>query len=256
MQISNDAYLAVECLVQLRSCTRARPGKTLWLARAINRSVSYTEAIMARLRRAEFVEAKKGSGGGYYLSRAAHQIYVDQVFQAFDQPTTPERLRMAGGRAGNGHGDGDGQREGHQGQNRTLPADWISVERHLGRAVSATRAADGGNRREGPKGRDAFHDGNGSGHSEPGSGHARDGDARAATGAVIAGSNQLWEDLRRYVLMVLSGVTIADIGETDFRSRSLAARAAQPRSEHDHSAMSCHPCAPQPCSPCQPCRPA
>jgi Rrf2 family transcriptional regulator, iron-sulfur cluster assembly transcription factor len=86
MQITNSAYLAVECMAHLTGCTFDRPGKTLWLAQAIHRSVSYTEALMARLRRAGLVTAKKGSGGGYVLSRPADRITIAEIFKAFDEP--------------------------------------------------------------------------------------------------------------------------------------------------------------------------
>ena len=86
MQITNSAYLAVECMAHLTGCTLDRPGKTLWLAQAIHRSVSYTEALMARLRRAGLVTAKKGSGGGYVLSRPADRITIAEIFKAFDEP--------------------------------------------------------------------------------------------------------------------------------------------------------------------------
>jgi Rrf2 family transcriptional regulator, iron-sulfur cluster assembly transcription factor len=86
MQITNSAYFAVECMAHLTGCTLDRPGKTLWLAQAIHRSVSYTEALMARLRRAGLVTAQKGSGGGYVLSRPADRITIAEIFDAFDRP--------------------------------------------------------------------------------------------------------------------------------------------------------------------------
>lgn len=86
MQITNSAYLAVECMARLTGCTIERPGKTLWLAQGIERSVSYTEALMARLRRAGLVKAKKGSGGGYVLSRSPESITIADIFGAFDEP--------------------------------------------------------------------------------------------------------------------------------------------------------------------------
>lgn len=86
MQITNSAYLAVECMAHLNDCTLDRPGKALWLAQAIHRSVSYTEALMARLRKAGLVTAKKGSGGGYVLSRPADRITIAEIFRAFDEP--------------------------------------------------------------------------------------------------------------------------------------------------------------------------
>ncbi len=86
MRFTNSAYLAVECMAHLTDCTLDRPGKTLWLAQTIHRSVSYTEALMARLRRAGLVTAKKGSGGGYVLGRPADRITIAEIFNAFDGP--------------------------------------------------------------------------------------------------------------------------------------------------------------------------
>lgn len=101
MQITNSAYLAVECMAHLSDCTLDRPGKALWLAQAIRRSVSYTEALMARLRKADLVIAKKGSGGGYVLSRPADQITVAEIFKAFDEPRGTDAL-ASGSRGGGG----------------------------------------------------------------------------------------------------------------------------------------------------------
>ena len=82
-------FLAVEVLARLASCNEERPGNTEWLAESIHRSVSYTEALMAQLRRAGFVKARKGLGGGYFLSRRADRVSVADVFQALDEPGRP-----------------------------------------------------------------------------------------------------------------------------------------------------------------------
>lgn len=86
MQISNRAELAVECLAWLLTCSQARPGKTIWLADRIQHSVSYTEALLACLRESGLVAAKKGAGGGYYLTRPAEDISVAHVLAIFDAP--------------------------------------------------------------------------------------------------------------------------------------------------------------------------
>ena len=44
---------------------------------------------MARLRRAGLVKARKGLGGGYFLSRRADRVSVANVFQALDEPDRP-----------------------------------------------------------------------------------------------------------------------------------------------------------------------
>lgn len=86
MQISNRAVLAVECLAWLLTCSRVRPGKTIWLADRIQRSMSFTEALLARLRETGLVAAKKGAGGGYYLTKPAEDICVAHVLAIFDAP--------------------------------------------------------------------------------------------------------------------------------------------------------------------------
>jgi Rrf2 family protein len=48
--------------------------------------MSSTETLMSRLRAAGLVRARKGSGGGYNLSRPADQITVAEIFKAFDEP--------------------------------------------------------------------------------------------------------------------------------------------------------------------------
>ena len=86
MQISSSTYMGVETLVRLAARKADTPCTTQVLADWINRSVSYTETLMARLRRAGLVRARRGHGGGYYLARPAHRITVAEIFQAFDEP--------------------------------------------------------------------------------------------------------------------------------------------------------------------------
>jgi Rrf2 family iron-sulfur cluster assembly transcriptional regulator len=87
MQISSSAYIGVETLVRLAAQNADKPCSTQGLAEWINRSVSYTEKLMARLRNAGLVVSRHGPGGGYILARPAHRITVAEVFQAFDDPS-------------------------------------------------------------------------------------------------------------------------------------------------------------------------
>ena len=58
MQITSSAYFGVETLVRLAGSNAARPCTAEELAHAINRSTSYMEGLMSRLRDAGFVTGR------------------------------------------------------------------------------------------------------------------------------------------------------------------------------------------------------
>ena len=87
MLISSSAYLSVETLVRLAVQSVDKPCSTRGLAEWINRSVSYTETLMAQLRKAGLVVSRQGPGGGYVLARPAHRITVAEIFEAVDAPS-------------------------------------------------------------------------------------------------------------------------------------------------------------------------
>ncbi len=91
MQISNSAYMGVEVLVRLATYEADRPCTAQALAEWINRSMTHTETLMSRLRTAGLVRARRGSGGGYHLSKPAERITVAEIFKAFDQPRVLNR---------------------------------------------------------------------------------------------------------------------------------------------------------------------
>lgn len=96
MRISTNAYMAVEILARLSAQGTDTPCTTQGLAEWINRPLSRTEALMARLREAGFVRGRHGSGGGYTLARPANGITVAEVLKALDEPLgLPERHRDA-----------------------------------------------------------------------------------------------------------------------------------------------------------------
>ena len=99
MRISSNQYFAVESLARLATCDGARPYPPELLADSINRSLSFTEQLMAELAEAGLVTAARGPHGGYYLKRPAHRITVAEVFRAFgeldtldDRPGGPQNL--------------------------------------------------------------------------------------------------------------------------------------------------------------------
>ena len=86
MKISDSAYMGVEVLMRLAPYERETPCTLKSLAKWINRSLSYTETLMARLRAAGLVRARHGPGGGYYLTKPADQITVAEIFKGLDEP--------------------------------------------------------------------------------------------------------------------------------------------------------------------------
>ncbi len=65
----------------------------------------YLEQVLLQLKRSGFLYARRGSAGGYRLSRPADGITVGAVLRAVDGPTAgPDASRRNGGPAGEGAG--------------------------------------------------------------------------------------------------------------------------------------------------------
>jgi Rrf2 family protein len=79
--------MGTETLVHLAVQVADKPRSTKGLAEWINRSVSYTETLMAQLRNAGPVVSRQGHGGGYVLARPADRIAVAEVSEAVDAPS-------------------------------------------------------------------------------------------------------------------------------------------------------------------------
>ncbi len=48
-------------------------------------SLSYLEQLFAKLRRQSLVQSVRGPGGGYCLSRGAHEVFVAQIIDAVNE---------------------------------------------------------------------------------------------------------------------------------------------------------------------------
>lgn len=59
-------------------------------------SLSYLEQLFSRLRKSGLVASARGPGGGYILSRAAHEIAVVDVITAVDEKIDAQRCEGAG----------------------------------------------------------------------------------------------------------------------------------------------------------------
>jgi Rrf2 family protein len=65
----------------------------------------YLEQVLLQLKRSGFLYARRGSAGGYRLSRPADSITVGAVLRAVDGPTAgPDASRRNGGPAGEAAG--------------------------------------------------------------------------------------------------------------------------------------------------------
>jgi Rrf2 family transcriptional regulator, iron-sulfur cluster assembly transcription factor len=84
MRISRSSYLGVEFLACLADRSGDTPCTAEELARSIERSVSYAETILARLRRAGLVKPLRGPGGGYRLAKKPGSITVAEIMCAVD----------------------------------------------------------------------------------------------------------------------------------------------------------------------------
>jgi len=56
------------------------------IAKSQQISLSYLEQLFAKLRRAGLVRSARGPGGGYSLSRGAHETSVAAIMRAVDEP--------------------------------------------------------------------------------------------------------------------------------------------------------------------------
>ena len=86
MKISSRMNFGVETLARLAARNADRPWTVQSLAWSIDCSMSFTEGLMAELRKAGLVEAGHGPGGGFYLNRAADRITMAEVFRVFAAP--------------------------------------------------------------------------------------------------------------------------------------------------------------------------
>ena len=98
MRISRSSYLGVEFLARLAERSADTPCTAEELARWIERSVSYAETILARLRVAGLVKPLRGPGGGYRLAKAPDRITVAEIVRAVDDYRAADSRRDRAGR--------------------------------------------------------------------------------------------------------------------------------------------------------------
>lgn len=86
--LSMKAKYALRALQALASSGETRL-QAHELAQKSRTPAKFLEAILVELRRAGFVDSRRGSSGGHTLARAADQIMIGDVIRAIDGPLAP-----------------------------------------------------------------------------------------------------------------------------------------------------------------------
>jgi Rrf2 family protein len=89
MKLSTKARYAVRAMVDLAMHCDQNPIPRKEISGRQDISPHYMEQLFARLRDAELIEAVRGPGGGYLLSKRPDEITVGAVVRAVDEVLTP-----------------------------------------------------------------------------------------------------------------------------------------------------------------------
>lgn len=79
----------LKALVYLASLEKNQTAQSVDIATATNVSKKFLDSILADLRKAGFVDAKKGPGGGYMLARKPKEIEIGNAIRSLDGPLAP-----------------------------------------------------------------------------------------------------------------------------------------------------------------------
>jgi len=101
MKLTSKGRYAVTAMLDLALHTDQRPVTLAGISRRQGISLSYLEQLFTRLRRHGLVSSTRGPGGGYSLSRSAHEIPVAEVVAAVDERVDATRC---GGKGDCQHG--------------------------------------------------------------------------------------------------------------------------------------------------------
>ncbi len=86
---STKAEYGVRVMAHLASHDEGRPVPLGVIAEAEGLPLAYLEHLVQRLRRAELVESRRGSHGGYSLARPAEEITMAEVVGALEGQIAP-----------------------------------------------------------------------------------------------------------------------------------------------------------------------
>jgi Rrf2 family protein len=89
MIFSSKAEYGVRLMIELGRQSAVHPTSLKAIADAEGLPLAYLEQVVARLRKAGLVMSARGAHGGYWLSRPADQIGMDEVVQALEGSIAP-----------------------------------------------------------------------------------------------------------------------------------------------------------------------
>jgi Rrf2 family protein len=89
MIFSSKAEYGVRLMVELGRQSPEAPTSLKAIADTEGLPLAYLEQVVARLRKAELVKSARGAHGGYWLSRPAEEISMDEVVQALEGAIAP-----------------------------------------------------------------------------------------------------------------------------------------------------------------------
>ena len=89
MIFSSKAEYGVRLMIELGRQQPEHPTSLKAIADAEGLPLAYLEQVVARLRRAGLVMSARGAHGGYWLSRPAEEIAMDEVVQALEGSIAP-----------------------------------------------------------------------------------------------------------------------------------------------------------------------
>lgn len=85
MRLTTKGRYAVTAMLDLAYHSQTRPVTLTDIATRQTISLSYLEQLFARLRKGGMVKGVRGPGGGYTLSRSAHEINIADIIEAVDE---------------------------------------------------------------------------------------------------------------------------------------------------------------------------
>jgi Rrf2 family protein len=89
MIFSSKAEYGVRLMIELGRQAPEHPTSLKAIADAEGLPLAYLEQVVARLRKAGLVRSARGAHGGYWLSRPAEEIAMDEVVQALEGSIAP-----------------------------------------------------------------------------------------------------------------------------------------------------------------------
>lgn len=86
MMLTSKAQYAVMAMADIVVCGKGEPVRLSDISERQNISVNYLVQLFSKLKKGKLVQAQRGPGGGYGLSRDASTILIADVLAAVEEP--------------------------------------------------------------------------------------------------------------------------------------------------------------------------